>query len=453
MHSTVEKAASLALVVGTILLPGTANASPPDQQALLEIVERQSAEIEMLKSRLSALENQVPAATPATVAAGGSGIEWSDGAPTFTDPDTGTDFRIRGRVLIDASSTFGSDHDDRNITTTGLRSARLGFEGGVGENFFYQFESEFTDNTLEVKGALVGWRSNVGNLGYDVRFGNMLNDRSLESSTGNDETPFLERSITATALNPTQGYFGVGVMARLYGRNWHASLQYVGDDVDDDWSSSDGNALIMRAHFNPALGGETFAHVGGWGYREELSEANPGYSRNTVIGGRLNDNVRVSLGDIGSFSGGDAYGLELGIVHPTTWAFAEAGKRDFEVEGHAAYDSVQADTFNISVGHIFGGAVGYSKRNGRLSRPEISSPISAGGPGALEILARYERLDYRDAPYGGDGSAITLGANWHLTGWSKLMLNLIHWKTDNRSGPFAGPDSGNTVTTRMQVSF
>lgn len=45
------------------------------------------------------------------------------------------------------------------------------------------------------------------------------------------------------------------------------------------------------------------------------------------------------------------------------------------------------------------------------------------------------------------------GVNWYLNNWSRLMLNYVHWKTDNKVGNAQGPDSGNTVGVRAQVSF
>ncbi|WP_448122963.1 porin [Stenotrophomonas riyadhensis] len=62
-------------------------------------------------------------------------------------------------------------------------------------------------------------------------------------------------------------------------------------------------------------------------------------------------------------------------------------------------------------------------------------------------------FDFLDAARGGEGTAWTLGVNWYLNNWSRLMLNYVHWKTDNKVGNAQGPDSGNTVGVRAQVSF
>ena len=58
-----------------------------------------------------------------------------------------------------------------------------------------------------------------------------------------------------------------------------------------------------------------------------------------------------------------------------------------------------------------------------------------------------------DAPRGGKGKSYTLGLNWYLNDWSRLMLNYIHWDTDNKVGSFQGPDTGNSIGMRAQVVF
>ena len=79
--------------------------------------------------------------------------------------------------------------------------------------------------------------------------------------------------------------------------------------------------------------------------------------------------------------------------------------------------------------------------------------MQEGGVGAFELAARYDRYDFLDAARGGEGTAWTLGVNWYLNNWSRLMLNYVHWKTDNKVGNAQGPDSGNTMGVRAQVSF
>ncbi|WP_275043355.1 porin, partial [Stenotrophomonas maltophilia] len=51
------------------------------------------------------------------------------------------------------------------------------------------------------------------------------------------------------------------------------------------------------------------------------------------------------------------------------------------------------------------------------------------------------------------GHAWTLGANWYLNDFSRVMFEAIRWQTRNRSGTGQGRDEGTTFNTRLQVAF
>ena len=102
---------------------------------------------------------------------------------------------------------------------------------------------------------------------------------------------------------------------------------------------------------------------------------------------------------------------------------------------------------------ITGERPGFSSRSGVWGTTRVLRPVQEGGIGAFELAARYDRYDFLDVARGGEGTAWTLGVNWYLNNWSRLMLNYVHWKTDNKVGNAQGPDSGNTVGVRAQVSF
>ncbi|MFD2430685.1 hypothetical protein ACFSUK_26730 [Sphingobium scionense] len=99
-------------------------------------------------------------------------------------------YKPRYRILVDVSSTMGSRYSGRNTTTTGMRALRLGLEGGVGPHFFYQFESDFSENEVDIVTAFLGYRNRISSkVDYDVRAGHLFNDRAFEGSTGSDSTP------------------------------------------------------------------------------------------------------------------------------------------------------------------------------------------------------------------------------------------------------------------------
>lgn len=378
-------------------------------------------------------------------------VEWGAGAPVFRSGDGVFSFKPRGRIMLDASTSGGSAYEARNLTTTGSRALRLGIEGGVGPHFFYQFESDFAENGVDVVTAFLGWRYQVFGIDYDVRVGNLFNDRSLEGGTGSDATPFLERTVVATAILPQRGFYGVGAQGRLFGPNWHASLTLTGDDVDSSNAVSDSRTVIARAHWNPVKTNRTVIHVGAWGFDESLSSVAGTVTRNTVIGGRFNGSLRVSTGALTGATGDTGYGGELGGYWRSLWAMAEVGQRQARLTDQR---HLVSEAWSVSAGlFVTGETPPYNPRFGNFTQPQVTRTIIDGGPGAIELTARYERLAFTQEGPLGQGWAATVGANWYLNSFSRLMLNAIRWHTDNRGGDFTGGDDGETVSLRAQVSF
>ena len=88
------------------------------------------------------------------------------------------------------------------------------------------------------------------------------------------------------------------------------------------------------------------------------------------------------------------------------------------------------------------------------SRPKVRHAVVDGGPGAIELAARYEALDYSDNPTAGRGTALTLGANWYLNNFVRLQLNAIDWTTRNpNAAGVANDDHGQTLVGRAQIAF
>jgi phosphate-selective porin OprO/OprP len=483
--------ALIALVAATPAL-----AQAPTRDDLADLVRAQAAEIQALRARLDRLEQAQAAAAPAPAPvaeapeqlaavtppephrtlpfapqlvppgpadrdidrvrdANEAGVttEWGAGLPVFHSADGMFTYKPRGRILTDVSTTMGSDYDGRNITTTGMRALRLGIEGGVGTHFFYQFESDFSENEVDIVTAFIGWRNRiVPGLDYDVRVGHLFNDRGFEGSTGSDSTPFLERSPVATAIIPQRGFYGIGAMPRLFWKTGHASLTITGDRVDGAQSVSDGRTVLGRAHWNPIKTDHSILHLGLWGFDESLAVGADTLTRNTVIGGRFNSALRVSTGPLVGGTGTTGYGAELGGYAGPFWLMGEAGER------HARLDGGRPDlltrAWNVSGGwFITGDLPPYNPRLGSFGQPGVRRPVFEGGPGAIELTTRYESLVFDDLLTGGRGWAATLGVNWYLNSFARIQVNGIHWHTDNNSGAFTGGDDGQTLSARFAVTF
>lgn len=230
--------------------------------------------------------------------ASGLKVAWNRGSPLFSTSDGYLTFRVRGQLGMDIQSTTGSSNPVRNITTTGAREMRIGIEGTVGSHFFYMLEPDFLENRIAVQGAFVGYRGKLLGRDFDVRAGNVTLDRGLEYTTGVETQEFTDRSTASFATLPQINFFGLGLYARYFGKTWHVSASIVGDQLDNAKAASDSRVVDARFHWNPVKTRNGLIHLGFWGMDEALSDAARQVERNTTIGGRFNDNLRVSTGDL-----------------------------------------------------------------------------------------------------------------------------------------------------------
>lgn len=391
-----------------------------------------------------------PVQTAATTAAPAPApVDWATGLPELRSPDGSFTFKPRIRVTADLSTTFGSDSDSRNLTTTELRGLRLGGQGKIAGGFTYWIEGDIADNAVSVANAFVAYNTKMGGRDLEVSAGQRLNDRGVEGGTAEDVVPFLERSLMVSTIGPERGAYGVGVTSKLTGSVWHASLSVTGDAISTG-TTNDSVTLMGRTHWSPFKTDAGFLHIGGWGFVEDLTPNASIASRSLVVSSRGNDNLRLSGGTIADPKGSKGLGLELGGVHRSGWLMAEGGKRVVET---AARDFDQ-DAYSISAGFfITGEKPPLSPRTGTWGRPKVLNPLGTDGYGAVEIVGRYDTADYSDNPTGGEADTWLLGVNWYPTNNTRVSAHWSAWSVDNRTGTFVGDDSGNTATVRVQTAF
>lgn len=381
--------------------------------------------------------------------------DWSRGAPVFSSQDGRFSFKPRGRILADISSTTGSSYGPRNITVSGLRQFRFGAVGTVGEHLFFQFETDFRRNQTEVTNTFVGYRQRFGEIDTDIRAGHLLTDRGIDIATAATANPFINLNANSTALAPQGKIFLMGVAARAGAENWHVTAAVHGDPVDADYGRTDSRMFLLRGHWNPILRANGLIHLGGWVYDEHISSATGLASVNQVISGYLNTNIRAETKLMTGARGSRAFGIEAGGTYRSAYLFGEYGERRISPRVGANFETATISALSVNGGiWLTGEKPTYTARSGSYVAPNILDPIlEDGGLGGVELVARYERVDFSDALDGGTGSAATVGVNWYLTNYFRLMGNYIRWRTDNRTGSYPGADGGNTVAARAEVAF
>ncbi|MBO9545302.1 porin [Caulobacter sp.] len=479
-------AVTISALALTLATGGVASAAPTKKAdanaALIQLVKDQQAKIEALEQRLSAVEAKaqtpaVPAETQAAVQANTQALEtttaelqaaqaqivqlqdaqqdtlkvkWADGGPEFVSSNGFFTFHPRGRVQIDASTTHGSNFDARNISGTEAPAVRLGAEGMMGK-LGYKIEADFADEAVSLKEVYISYDSSIAGHVVEYYLGNKLNDRTIDGSTSGVSLPFMERNVVANVAAPQKGFFGLGAMAKIYGGNWHASVSLTGGPIGQVGDNRSPLTLAGRAHWNPVKTKDGFVHLGVWGFSEDLAPATATINKTSYIGPGFNDNLKVSASSLANPEHDNGYGFELGGAYRSFWIFGEQGTRDISLQ---VGPNVKQKARSVYAGYLLTGErPGFSTRSGIWSGVKVNHPVTSGGTGAFEIATRYDKIDFTNVANGGEGDAYTVGLNWYLNDWARVMTNFVHWKTQNKVGSFKGLDTGDSLSVRGEIAF
>ncbi|WP_353223899.1 porin [Salinisphaera hydrothermalis] len=488
----------------SVYVPAAMAQSAPSNAELANLVKQQAAQIQRLNARIDQLEQQrsgqgasqtassgmsanaanggaprqtqpsVPsgkAAEKATYASNGQSnasleqrvsklekdsvkVDWSDGAPELSSPNGDYTFGIGGRIQYDFSGTTGSDYNSRNITGSEFRRIRLDAHGKVAGWLMYKSELDFAGNSVGIRDMYLAAQKNF-ELGKGVVYlGSKFSDSGLDGRTSSKYTWFTERNTVANAISLAPGAYNVGVSTAFYGKqDDHISFAVTNGSTNDSNKSSDNVLIRSRAHWDPINTGNTIVHLGANGYYEDYSSGHSGFSDRTIIADHYNGNLRVEGPELNADSS-TSYGFELaGLTGPFA-AGAEYGRLDVNARNGGTDTHIDAYSAQVGVS-LTGEKFGYSTKQGVWTHPDVAHPVTQGGIGAWQLMARYQAVNaHHSAIYGGGtGHGTTVGLSWYLNDYMRVLLDDTLWQTDNRSGSYTGVDNGNTVSARTQIVF
>jgi phosphate-selective porin OprO/OprP len=403
----------------------------------------------------------------ATAHAQDTTVAWK-GAPQWTNDDV--QFKVRGRILIDYVyqdvERQGALADYKTSNVRG-RQVFLGVEGKLNNYIAYKAEGG------AVNGGAWAWDDVVleykPNEFTSLMVGN-IKAAGLENLTSTRFISFMDRGPYGD-LGPDS--YVLSAVVKVNGFNWTATAALQGDslnsaDVNNTAAANPGSTErvggTVRATFAPILTDADKLHLGVYGrYRNHGDEAAFAYRGrpNTAYG----DSGRYySTGAIGNHD--ETIGVEAAFIH-----------NSFSVQGE--YSNIKVARLStaapggdptVKVGYAFvsfwptGEQRNYDAAKGEFGRPKILNPITGGGFGGVELLARYDYADLTDAyssattaagrtlsQDAGKYKGVTLGVNYYPTGYARLQANYTNADIHN---PGPGRDVKiNQFQLRAQLDF
>ena len=385
---------------------------------------------------------------------------------------------IRGRALLDWR-WFDPDVDE---DTFDVRTIRVGLRGELTKHFDWEIEREIEEVVEEAddepvwgfgqwKDVYVNWKT------FDavrVKGGRFKMPFGLEQNTGVSDTDFAYRSLISTKIAPGRDR---GVM--VYGDVLDGSLVYETGMFDDDGDNGEleSERFVIEGTdlegVGPSFAGRVVAEVfRGLPVHDRLKGAEIGFAyTNAYIPEGLN-----------SIRGEDVWGFDyfepvyvkgrrqrIGVQFDWTpgptgfkaeWMQSreqrnDQGNRNEDLSDFLAEGWYASATWLVT---------GEDKDNNVRPR----RPLFQGGIGAIEIAARYDELTLKSASTAGPAfrnpradhllantdSVVTVGVNWLLNRWSKVIVNAIHQSyEDVERTPVAETTNYWSGLVRWQIVF
>ncbi len=456
-----------AILAGTALTPAAAAAQ--DSLTVEEQVAALAAEVARLNQRVAELEAEqaeaqpqqantaaqqaavaaqvaeIRQAAPAPVASTTPAeIAWA-GAPEF-ESEGGWSFKPFGRLNIDAGVIGAPDSTGREDGFgSEIRRARLGMSGDIPGGFGYKLEVDFAGNEIAVTDAIVTYEDGP----LTLTAGQHNNFQSLEELTSSRWSSFIERAAFTDAFGFTRRLGvsaeidvsdGILLQAGVFTNN-------IEDQAGDTWT---GDARIVAS---PTLG-ETQLHLGASVHYTDVPDGDRvRYRQRPLVHFTSERFINTGSFDADSELGA---GLEAGVIsgpfHAVGEAFWQTANRPGALMDDATFFGGYAE---VGVFLTEGDRRGY--KGGKFDRTRPERPVNEGGIGAIQINARYDRLDLNDAGIvGGTQDGYFASLIWVPTDYTRFTMNYGRLDYSDAAFPTATGERDYSVDVlgmRAQIDF
>lgn len=371
--------------------------------------------IRSMARRLPVLGLIALCASPTAMAGEADAWKLFQGAPKYKDSD-GNTIKIRGRVYWDwaALSETPLGGAELDIDASEFRTARIGIEGQY-KTFKYVGELDFAGNKTVFKDVNITYKGPI-----EIKVGQMKTTNSMEEQTSSRHISFIERGMVTDAFGLDRR---IGVTVSKSGKNYSASAGIFGNSINGAQDGAPSNTVwSARASYAPILGDGRVLHFGASVRHTDTASGAP--KRSARWGSHLaKEKVKPNIGADALF-----FGLETAAVMGSFHAHGEYMQENGDA-GDAHGGFVQAGYF------LTGESRKYKASAGKFDRTKPARPLSKGGLGGFEIVARYDTLDATNA---GDekANAYTVGLTWYPESHLRVKLNYTDASGDkfNASG-------------------
>ncbi|HEX6163825.1 MAG TPA: porin [Vicinamibacterales bacterium] len=402
------------------------------------------------------------------------GIVWNDRPRIVFGDDLTVD--IKGRVLTEWR-TFDPEIGEDMFN---LRTARIGLQGELTRHFDWEIEREIEEVEQEDgsgkvqfgqwKDVYLEWRTfdRVRVIGgrFKMPFG-------LEQTTGVSDLDFAYRALGSTAIAPgrDRGVMAFGEIGRL---------TYEAGMFDDDGDNGESNEPQF------AREGEDLEGVGpsiAFRVTGDLLRLVPGVGRlqSANIGvAYTNSQIPEGLNSLRgeSFWGTEDF-FERVYVKGRRQRFGAQfewtpGPASLKAEWLQSREQRKEQSNRDADLSDFVGTAWYVAGTWFLTGEDKDNnvnprrPLHKGGPGAIELAVRYERLGFESVSKEGtsftnprsefltpnSNTVFTAGVNWMTSRWTRVILNAIHEDIEDPARtPIVGTTSYWSGLVRLNIVF
>jgi len=350
---------------------------------------------------------------------------------------------LDGRINLD----FATYKGQKNRLPTGfeVRRARLGVKATILTQYLAEMDLDFADNKIEMKDIWMGYAGVRNSL---IRAGNMKAPFGLDTLTSSKNIMFIERAY-ADSWAPDRL---MGLSVSHWEKQWQASAGIFGQPAgvfnDKDTltgggaGTSQGHSVVGRFSVAPINKGHRAIHLGVAAARRtpdanKIATSGPDLpdrlnaSRVVKLDSRAETHVTrakfLSTGDMKYVDHTSQVGVEVaGVMGPLSV------QSEYQTTDVIRTATTIAGYSNHSFNTYYGQVMMFLTKDTRryiVSDGEFDRVMPTSKKGAVEVGARYSRLDLDDATtvdpiLGGIGKNVMLGATYFMNTNHKLVFNV-----------------------------